>query len=124
MMLYDDAKGKGQPRKERTKIINKLFQKDPATGSYQMKVNQPMFNEAKQLYERRYNVKKDKACVWEPAALMSPLPCIPIITPTTTPVSSIFNSPCPYLSPAKAPFPSPSPPPPQPITPGRLFQKL
>ena len=52
--LYEqEALAKSSPRAFRTSIINNLFKKLP-NGRYELQAEQPMFQEAKKLYERRF----------------------------------------------------------------------
>ena len=52
--LYEqEALSKSSPRAFRTSIINNLFKKLP-NGRYELQADQPMFQEAKKLYERKF----------------------------------------------------------------------
>jgi hypothetical protein len=59
--LYDkEALTKDQPRSFRTKIINKLFVQKP-NGKYDMNLTEPLFEEHKTMYSRKYGKDEEKA---------------------------------------------------------------
>ncbi|CAE7398625.1 unnamed protein product [Symbiodinium sp. CCMP2592] len=53
--LYDNAANqKESPRQFRTEIINSLFKRNPKTGRYSLIDNQPLFTEAKRVWEKKF----------------------------------------------------------------------
>ena len=58
--LYDvEASNKTSPRAFRTSIINQLFKRLP-NGRYELVADQPFFNEAKKLYEKKYGKESEQ----------------------------------------------------------------
>ena len=59
--LYDkESAGHASPRLFKSLIVNKLFKKLPS-GRFQLCTNDPMFLEAKTLYEKKYSHDKEKS---------------------------------------------------------------
>ena len=59
--MYDnEAKNHASPRQYRTMIINKLVQKD-ADGSFSLNVKDAVFEEGRQLYEKKFGKDTNKA---------------------------------------------------------------
>ncbi|CAE7471903.1 unnamed protein product [Symbiodinium sp. CCMP2592] len=53
--LYDNAANqKESPRQFRTEIINTLFKRNPKTGRYSLIDDQPLFTEAKRVWEKKF----------------------------------------------------------------------
>lgn len=60
VQLYEqEALNKSSPRQFRTTIINSLFRK-LSNGRYELITDQPMFNEYKKLYEKKYGREAEK----------------------------------------------------------------
>lgn len=58
--LYDvEAANKSSPRAFRTSIINQLFKRLP-NGRYELVADQPFFNEAKKLYDKKYGKESEQ----------------------------------------------------------------
>jgi hypothetical protein len=62
-----------QPRNFRTKIINKLFVQKP-NGKYDMNLSEPLFEEHKTMYSRKYGKDEQKAL---PKSVMKGLYSLP-----------------------------------------------